>query len=130
MTRPVSGRRQTRGNRPGVRSSGRRADQSSDRSGLLLIERAHFVEPIVVEIDRPLAFRPRVVGFWRGTEFHLVTRMMGIRREHDTTYYRVVTDRGAFDLRSIRRMDPLTLRIRRSWELCAELEIVPVARWS
>jgi hypothetical protein len=40
----------------------------------------------------------------------------------------VLTDRGAFDLRYIRRMDPVTLRARRRWELCAELEAISVAR--
>jgi hypothetical protein len=86
------------------------------------------LEPVVVEIDRPMAYRPRLVGFWRGTEFHLITRVVATRREHDAIYHRVVTDRGAFDLRCVRQMDPRTLRIWRAWQLCAELEAVPVAR--
>lgn len=95
---------------------------------LLFIERARLIEPIVAEIDRPQAFRPRPTGFWRGTEFHLITRFVSTRREHDATHYRVVTDGGAFDIRNVRRMDPRTLRIWRAWELCAELDTVPVAR--
>jgi hypothetical protein len=94
----------------------------------LFIERSRVTEPVVVEVDRPLAYRPRVVGFWRGMDFHVVTRLVATRREHDATYYRVVTDRGAFDIRNIRRMDPRTLRIWRAWELCAELDAVPLAR--
>jgi len=95
---------------------------------LLFIERAEHADPIVIEVDRPLAFRPRLVGFWRGTEFYIVTRVMAVRREHDVTYHRVMTDRGAFDLRYIRRMNPTTLRSRRVWELCAELDAIPIAR--
>ncbi len=95
---------------------------------LLFVERAERADPIVVEVDRPLAFRPRLVGFWRGSEFYIITRTVAVRREHDVTYHRVVTDRGAFDLRYIRRMDPVTVRSRRVWEVCAELDAIPIAR--
>jgi hypothetical protein len=95
---------------------------------LLFIERAERADPVVVEVDRPLAFRPRLVGFWRAKDFYIITRIVAVRREHDVTYYRVVTDRGAFDLRHIRRMNPTTLRFRRVWEVCAELETIPIAR--
>lgn len=95
---------------------------------LILIERSRLTEPIVVEVDRPAAFRPRLVGFWRAGQFHVITRMVATRREHDAIYHRVLTDRGAFDLRHIRRMDPASLRLRRVWELCAEHEVVPIAR--
>lgn len=96
---------------------------------VVLIERRRLAEPISVEIDRPLAYRPKVVGFWRArAEFHLVTRVLETRREHDAVYYRVLTDRGAFDFRHVRRMHPITLRVRREWELCAELDAVPIAR--
>jgi len=97
-------------------------------SELLFIERAERADPVVVEVDRPLAFRPRLVGFWRAKDFYTITRIVAVRREHDVTYYRVLTDRGAFDLRHIRRMNPTTLRSRRVWEVCAELETVPIAR--
>ncbi len=97
-------------------------------SELVFIERMEHDDPIVVEVDRPMAFRPRLVGFWRGKEFYLIARIVTTRREHDVTYHRVLTDRGAFDLRYIRRMDPITLRARRHWELCAELEAISVAR--
>jgi hypothetical protein len=99
-----------------------------DPGDLIFIERARTLEPVVVEVDRPMAYRPRLVGFWRGTEFHLITKMVTTRREYDAVYHRVVTDRGAFDLRHIRQMDPLTLRMRRAWQLCAELDAIPVAR--
>jgi hypothetical protein len=95
---------------------------------LLFIHRAAVSEPVAVEVDRPLAFRPRLMGFWRGTEFYRVVRMIATRWEHGVTYYRVLTDRGAFDLHHAMRLDPLTLRPRRVWEVCAELDTIPVAR--
>lgn len=97
-------------------------------SEMLFVERAAVAEPIAVEFDRPLAFRPRLVGFWRGSEFHLIARVVATRREYDATYHRVLTDRGAFDLRSFRRADAVTLRSRRCWEVCAELDAIPLAR--
>ncbi len=100
----------------------------SDGPDLLFIQRAATSDPVAVEVDRPQAFHPRLVGFWRGTEFYRVLRVVATRWEYGVTYYRVVTDRGAFDLRHVRRMDPLTLRARRTWEVCAELDTVPVAR--
>jgi hypothetical protein len=103
----------------------RRADPEPS---LVLIERRRVAEPVEVEIDRPLAYRPKVVGFWRGGEFHLVRRVVETRREHDAVYYRLITNRGAFDLRHVRRMHPITLRARREWELCAELEVVSIGR--
>lgn len=118
----------------GARGRYARGGQATRRStgepspDLLLIERAERADPVIVEVDRPLAFRPRLVGFWRGPEFYIITRIVTVRREHDVTYHRVVTDRGAFDLRCIRRMNPTTLRSRRVWEVCAELEVIPIAR--
>ncbi|MBI3998460.1 MAG: hypothetical protein HY355_05450 [Armatimonadetes bacterium] len=113
--------------RRGARASRRRPEAARPHD-LLFIQRAERSDPIAVEVDRPLAFHPRLVGFWRGAEFHQITRVVATRREHDAIYYRVLTDRGAFDLRCIRRMDPLTLRPRRVWEVCAELDAIPVAR--
>lgn len=92
------------------------------------MERERLNEPITIEIDRPMAYHPKIVGFWRKTEFYLVTRMVATRYEHDVSYHRVLTDRGAFDLRHIRQMDLWTLRARRVWELCAGLDVVPIAR--
>jgi hypothetical protein len=69
-----------------------------------------------------------MVGFWRGQEFYQVLRVVTSRWEYDAAYHRVLTDRGAFDLRHVRRMDPVTLRVHRRWEVCAELDVVPVAR--
>lgn len=94
---------------------------------MLFVERVRLNEPAAVEMDRPQAFRPRLVGFWRGQEFHLITRVVDTRREHDATYYRVLTDRGAFDLRHVRLADPLTVRLSRRWEVCAELDVVGVS---
>jgi hypothetical protein len=95
---------------------------------VLLVERARLNEPAAVEMDRPQAYRPRLVGFWRGQRFHLITRVVDTRREHDATYYRVLTDGGAFDLRHIRLADPFTLKLRRRWEVCAELDVVSLPR--
>lgn len=115
--------------RTALRRSRRRQTALESRdSELVFVECMERDEPIVVEVDRPMAFRPRLVGFWRGAEFYLITRIVTTRREHDVTYHRVVTDHGAFDLRHIRRMNPITLRARRRWELCAELEAMLVAR--
>ncbi|MDQ7841805.1 MAG: hypothetical protein RDU83_12400 [bacterium] len=108
---------------------GRRPRPGSDSPPeILFIERAAVTEPIAVEVDRPLAFRPRLVGFWRGDEFYSIARVVATRREYDATYHRVLTDRGAFDLRSILRADAVTLRSRRCWEVCAELDAIPLAR--
>ncbi|MDR7556082.1 MAG: hypothetical protein QN157_10800 [Armatimonadota bacterium] len=93
---------------------------------MIFVERTALAEPVVVELAPGAGMRP--AGFWRDREFYTVVRTMAVRREHEAVYYRVVTDRGAFELRRVRRMHPLTLRTHRAWELCAELEMVPVAR--
>jgi hypothetical protein len=133
---PGSGRRRSpsqsglrpagQGHSGGSRSVGKPAAYGD--ADLLFIQRAAVSEPVAVEVDRPLAFRPRLMGFWRGTEFYQVVRVVATRLEYGVTYHRVLTDRGAFDLRHVRRMDPMTLRARRVWEVCAELDTVPVAR--
>jgi len=115
--------------RPAARRAHDRRRNSEPRDAdVVFIERVEHDDPIVVEVDRPMAFRPRLVGFWWGEAFFQIARVVTTRREHDVTYYRVLTDRGAFDLRYIRRMDRITLRARRRWELCAELDAIPVAR--
>jgi hypothetical protein len=113
--------------RPGRRAHDRRRAAGRE-TDVVFIARGEHDDPIVVEVDRPLAFRPRLVGFWWRRAFYQITRIVATRREHDVTYHRVLTDGGAFDLRYIRRMDPVTLRARRRWELCAELDTIPVAR--
>jgi hypothetical protein len=115
-------RRKTRGRREPSRV------RSQPQTDLLFLERAERSDQIVMEVDRPQAFRPRLVGFWLDRQFHLITRVAATRREHDAVYHRVVTDRGAFDLRDVRVMDPGTLRIRRRWELCAELDAMLISR--
>jgi hypothetical protein len=114
--------------RPTARGGRDRRRAAAERDDLVFIARAEHHDPVVVELDRPMAFRPRPVGFWWQQEFYRITRIITTRREHDVTYHRVVTDRGAFDLCYIRRMDPITLRARRRWELWAELDAIPVAR--
>ncbi|MDR7543942.1 MAG: hypothetical protein QN120_06820 [Armatimonadota bacterium] len=116
------------GRRSPAIAEGRRAAARHAAFEMLFVERARLAEPVVVELDRPLAYRPRLVGFWRGSAFHLITRVVATRHEHDAVYHRVITDHGAFDIRHVRRMDPGTLRAWRAWELCAELDTVPVAR--
>ncbi len=111
------------GRRPGAGAPSRRAGPVAD---VIFVERRALAEPVVVELAPGAGLRP--AGFWRGREFYSVVRTVAVRREHEATYYRVVTDRGAFDLRRVRRMHPLTLRTHRTWELCAELEMVSVAR--
>ena len=122
-----SGRRPAGRGRSGESSSRGKLAAYGD-ADLLFIQRAAVSEPVAVEVDRPLAFRPRLMGFWRGMEFYRVIRVVATRLEYGVTYHRLLTDRGAFDLRHIRRMDPMTLRPRRIWEVCAELDTVPVAR--
>lgn len=112
--------------RPTRRTSFRRREP--DAFDLVLIQQAVLADPVTVELDRPLAFRPRLVGFWRGSAFSRVTRVLALRWEHGVTFYRVLTDAGAFDLRHARRMDPVTLRVGRHWELCAEHAVIPLAR--
>lgn len=115
----------------GRKPRGRRSPSrtpSEPRTSLLFVERADRSEPIVIEVDRPQAFRPRLVGFWLDRQFYLIARVAATRREHDAIYHRVVTDRGAFEIRCVRVMDPLTLRASRRWEVCAELDAIPIAR--
>lgn len=98
-----------------------------ERPRLLFIERAPLRTAVVVEMARDGA-RGRPSGFWRGTEFYRVERIVETRREHDAFYYRVITDHGCFDLRRARRLEPWTLRPSVWWELTAELEAIEVKR--
>ena len=92
-----------------------------------IIERAPLRTAVVVEMARDGA-RGRPSGFWRGTEFYRVERIVETRREHDAIYYRVITDHGCFDLRRYRALEPWTLRPSVWWELTAELEAIEVKR--
>lgn len=91
---------------------------------LLFVERTVVSEPVAVEVDRPGAFRPQITGFWRNGEFYRVLKVVETRFEHGVAYLRVVTDRGCMDLRRRHQVDPRTLRARRVWEVCAELNAV------
>jgi hypothetical protein len=81
-----------------------------------------------VEVDRPLAVHPRVTGFWRNGEFARVLKIVETRYEHGETYYRVVTDRGCMDLRRYHARRDLTMRSQVTWEVCADLDAVEIAR--
>ena len=94
---------------------------------LLLIERRALREPVVVELEAG-GGRPRPVGFWRGTTFYRVVRVLERRSEIGTAYVRLLADRGCYDLRRVTTMDPWTWRSESRWELVAELTTIPLAR--
>ena len=85
-------------------------------------------DPVSVEVDRPLALHPKLVGFWRTGEFYRVRKIVETRYEHGETYFRAVTDRGVVDLRRYHHIDARTLRSHVAWEVCAELEAVEILR--
>jgi len=94
---------------------------------LVLVERRVLREPIVVETgseDR----RPRPTGFWRGTKFYHIIRVLERRWERGESHVRVLADRGCFDLLRITEIDPWTWRAQGRWELVAELAAIPLAR--
>jgi hypothetical protein len=92
------------------------------------VERAVVAEPITVEVDRSRAVRPRLTGYWRRGEFYRVHQVLAVRPEVGETYYRVLTDRGAAELRRYRRVDPRTLWSAVAWEVCADLDVVELPR--
>ncbi len=102
-------------------------ERARESPHLLFVERAPLRAAVAVELVRG-GGSGRPAGFWWGTEFYRVQRVVETRREYDAVYYRVVTDRGAFDLRRARRLEPWTLRPSVEWELTAELEAVEVRR--
>lgn len=97
------------------------------RGHLVLIERRVLCEPIVVEME-PSGRRPRPTGFWRGTAFYRILRILERRWERGEAFLRVLADRGCFDLHRISEMDPWTWKTQGRWELVAELAALPV-RW-
>jgi hypothetical protein len=97
------------------------------RGGMVLIERQATSEPVAVELE-PGGGRPRPVGFWRGRTFYRVLHIVERRKEIGTDYVRLVSDRGAFDLRQTLTVDPWTWRAERQWELVAVLTAVPLGR--
>ncbi len=94
---------------------------------LILIERRALREPVVVESE-PSGRRPRPTGFWRGTVFYRIVRVLERRWERGESYLRVLADRGCFDLHRVSEMDPWTWKTAGRWELVAELAAVPVWR--
>lgn len=95
---------------------------------LLFVERAVVADPVSVEVDRPLAVHPKVVGFWRTGAFCRVVKIVETRFEHGETFFRAVIDRGAVDLRRYHHVDPRTLRSIVVWEVCAELDAMEIRR--
>jgi len=102
-------------------------DRARASPRLLFVERAAVRAPVAAEVARD-GPGGRVTGFWWGTDFYRVEQVVETRREYDAVYYRVVTDRGCYDLRRYRRMDRWTLRPSVGWELVAELEAIEVSR--
>ena len=94
---------------------------------LILIERRAVCEPVVVESE-PSGRRPGPIGFWRGTAFYRIIRILERRLERGESYFRVLADRGCFDLHRVSEMDPWTWKTHSRWELVAELAAVPVRR--
>jgi len=97
---------------------------------LVLIERAVLREPEPVSVEAaPGRHATRPGGFWRGTRFYRILRILQRRFEPGVIYVRVVADRGGcFDLRRVRAPDPWTWDTRVHWELVAESSIVRVPR--
>ncbi len=106
----------------------RRASSLLD-AHLILIERRAMREPVVVETESGGA-RPRATGFWRGTTYYRIRRILGQRGERGVSYLRVLADRGCFDLRRVTEIDPWTWQAQGRWELTADLAVVPVKRLS
>lgn len=104
----------------------RRLDRAREDPPLLFVERAALQDAVAVE--RSGAGVRALAGFWRGSDFYQIRAVAEVRREQDAVYYRVITDRGCFDLRRIRQMDPWTLRLTVAWELTAELDAIEVTR--
>ncbi len=97
------------------------------RGHLVLIERRVLREPVVIETE-PSGRRAHPTGFWRGTAFYRILRILERRWERGESFLRVLADRGCFDLHRVSEMDPWTWKTRGRWELVAELAAVPV-RW-
>ncbi|HLW60087.1 MAG TPA: hypothetical protein VKV57_09220 [bacterium] len=110
-----------------IRTRSEGAAHRSAHTHLVLIERRALCEPIVVETD-PEGLRSRPTGFWRGSVFYRIVRVLERRWERGESYLRVLADRGCFDLHRVSDMDPWTWRTQGRWELIAELAAVPVHR--
>jgi hypothetical protein len=96
---------------------------------LILIERRVVSEPVIMEMEKG-GHRPRPTGFWRGTKFHEITRVLSRRGERGVAYLRVLSDRGCFDIRRVTEIDPWTWKSKGRWEIVAELSAIPVKRIS
>jgi hypothetical protein len=96
------------------------------RSYLLLIERRVLQETVTVEPDG--SGRSQPAGFWRGSAFYRIIRILERRLERGESHFRVLADRGCFDLRRRSEIDPWTWKVRERWQLDAELAAIPVGR--
>jgi len=96
---------------------------------LILIERRAVCEPVIVELE-PGTRHPQPAGFWRGTSFYGIVRILERRSELGTSYLRVLADRGCYDLRRVTAADSETWRSEGRWELVAELTAIPLRRRS
>jgi hypothetical protein len=99
---------------------------SASGSYVLLIERTALQELVTVEADG--AGRSRPAGFWRGSAFYRILRILERRVERGESYFRVLADRGCFDLRRLSQIDPWTWKVRERWQLDAELAAIRVGR--
>lgn len=95
---------------------------------LVLVEKALLGQPIAVELERPRDVHSKVLGFWMDRQYYPVQKVVESRWEHGEYYVRVITDRGAFDLRRRWEMDPWTLRITPRWDVHAALDAIQVQR--
>lgn len=109
----------------------RALDRLKAEPRLLFIQRAALREPVAIEWRRaPLVFS----GFWRfstgksQSRFYRVQKIVETRREHDSAYFRIITDAGCFDLRRYRSLELWTMKPSARWELTAELEAVEMTR--
>jgi hypothetical protein len=110
---------------PAPRAAARIREKYSRSAHLVLIERCAVCEPVIVELE-PGTRRPQPAGFWRGTRFHGIVRILERRSELGTSYLRVLADRGCYDLRRVAAADPETWRSEGRWELVAELTAIPL----
>ncbi|MDR5695594.1 MAG: hypothetical protein QN198_09890 [Armatimonadota bacterium] len=94
----------------------------------VLVERTFLDQPIAIELERPGVPHSKVLGFWMDRKYYAIQKVVESRREHGEYYLRVITDRGAFDLRRRWQMDPWTLRLMPRWEVHAALDAIPVRR--
>lgn len=88
-----------------------------------MIERRVLREPIVLELGPQ---RGRPTGFWRGTAFYHILKVLGRRFETGAAYLRVLADRGCFELVRTVEVDARSWRVEPRWMIVAELTAIPI----